>query len=521
MRGVNKMSYLNSPTSESISDVQNTPTSETEAEYESKTETLYYTVPKDKQNTININIIIPHPTEILDIKVIDTKNNYHDIDKFIGSISGPNGTGINNFRMNLNQIIKPGDYIITIYQSTSIELTGVSVKIKCDKITKIYMCQIIYGIYKILGYEPSHLYKFSIKTENNPIPIHRKIRQDITKLLSDFKTNLESLKKIDNIPENFNKLLTIANKKSSTELIQVYTQNQSTFQKQIEDIVESINVKLSDLSLNTELYKIKEIYTQNQSTFQKQIGDIVESINDKLSDLSLNTELYKIKDIYTQNHSTFQKQIGDIVESINDKLSDLSLNSNIETLNTELYKIKDIIIEKICIELTPIHKIPQLDDIRNLMDNQSIISDINQIKTTMESFTCPIINDISEIKLVLESYNQCVMNEVINIKNIVTSLDFMELNDQLTQIKNLIIIKLSYNEMISDTNLIQSPSYSKLEIDINNINKKIENINDDELIEIKKKIENLNNHLLTENINQIKKKKKNDKYKKNIKKIKK
>lgn len=254
----------------------------------------------------------------------------------------------------------PGDYCFgLVFRSNEEANKVISVKLNIviEPISNLLLSQMIFGLYRSLGFEPSHVLKFPIKSVNPGIPFYRKTRGEINKVVESIaqisaKLNEQSGQicgKIDRLPiHKISEITSVASNNAS--LLNSIGLNIADVKSQLGQTntkLESLNhgtselAKLSSLGgqlseLGSRVNRITE-GTQGISQRVNELGQKVEQVTEKVNPLGtvqeklkeLSQQLAKgsvSADIMKQLHDV-QTQIGKFQEQIT---SVISKNGDVE-----------------------------------------------------------------------------------------------------------------------------------------------------------------------------------------------
>lgn len=235
-------------------------------------------------------ITFPSITSIVSV-VPETVNTTVTIIQQTASIYG----SVDGFIFNNSTQFLPGDYCLAFTFASKSEaknVTGIFITIKCEPITNFVLSQMIFGMYRVLGFDPSHVMRYPAKTLNAPIPFYRKTRSEIEALSEKLVTPNIDISGIESMIQShiqpiltelkkYEQLMNLATQISqiSTTIGEVSTyvrelsRNNGTSQEQTKNISETLQALTE--KINNLQQKLSE--NVNVETIEKHLSEIQES----------------------------------------------------------------------------------------------------------------------------------------------------------------------------------------------------------------------------------------------------
>ncbi len=115
--------------------------------------------------------------------------------------------GTNGFAFDDKSSFHPGDYTLGfIFESKEIadSIIGIRITMTMETISNMMISQMIFGLYRTLGYEPSRSMKYPIVSTVEDVPFHQKTRAEMKKM-SDKVTEVST--KLDGVTTKLAELL--------------------------------------------------------------------------------------------------------------------------------------------------------------------------------------------------------------------------------------------------------------------------------------------------------------------------
>ena len=88
----------------------------------------------------------------------------------------------------------PGDYCLGIIFRTKEEadkVIGIKIQVNAEPISNLMLAQMIFGLYRCLGFEPSHTLKYPVKSVNPGTPFYRKTRSEINEMRESLEKSFQ------------------------------------------------------------------------------------------------------------------------------------------------------------------------------------------------------------------------------------------------------------------------------------------------------------------------------------------
>ena len=138
--------------------------------------------------------VITFPTYTIVTNAVGENSSYADVivESKVGSVNGVN-TGFN-----LTDQIRfpPGDYCFGFSFRSAEEaktIQSIRMQVKYETISNMVVCQLIFGLYNALGFEPSQTLRLTARSTNQTLPFYRKTRNEIAEL----SIKVETLSKLN------------------------------------------------------------------------------------------------------------------------------------------------------------------------------------------------------------------------------------------------------------------------------------------------------------------------------------
>lgn len=240
----------------------------------------------------------------------------------------------------------PGDYCIGLVFSAIEEankIVSIKFNISLEPISNLMLSQIVFGLYRSLGFEPSHVLKYPVQSVNSGAPFYRKTRGEIGKAVDTItqlsnkiiEQNGQLSTKMDNFPHN--KVSEIASIVSNTAVLVNSLDSQITNIGTLTGEVNSKVGKLNDISseisnLGPRVDKVFNLNVQMSELITK-VDKVTEMVNplaniqEKLKEMNKNLSKENSSDVLIKQVEEIQSQITqlqdqlDIVIERNDNIS--------------------------------------------------------------------------------------------------------------------------------------------------------------------------------------------------------
>ena len=354
----------------------------------------------------------------------------------------------------------PGDYCIGLAFNTLDEankVTSVKLHLILEQISNLMVAQMIFGLYHSLGFEPSHVLKYPVKSVSSGTPFYRKTRGEINQVSSlisalDHKFNDVINKSVTSI-DTFSlglQLNEISNKLNEPHHVSYKSSDKSSSElnSKLDEMnsklnLDALNSKLD--ALNSNLEKISSKLNLTNELNQDSLNSKLDEINSKLNQDSLNSKLDEI------NTKLNQDPINSKLDEINTKLNQDSLNSKLDEINTKLNQ--DPInskLDEINTKLKQDRSNPKLDEINSKLQEINIKLDRQKGSNIDE-----LNNKLDEISIKLDNTNylETDSDQFERLQN--------TLEDQFAKLEEMVMNKESDIEKGSKD--IQSMTVSDLE----------------------------------------------------------
>lgn len=137
-----------------------------------------------KGNSVFILLTIPVTATVNSIYgEVDAKTTVIPKEKIANAYGVSDG-----FNFNQNTPFKPGDYCMGLVFASEEEaqsVESVKLELRHEPITNLMISHMIFGLCKELGFDPSHVMKYPVKSVVRAVPFYKKTHGDITKLKED------------------------------------------------------------------------------------------------------------------------------------------------------------------------------------------------------------------------------------------------------------------------------------------------------------------------------------------------
>ena len=281
----------------------------------------------------------------------------------------------------------PGDYCIGLAFNTLDEankVTSVKLHLILEQISNLMVAQMIFGLYHSLGFEPSHVLKYPVKSVSSGTPFYRKTRGEINQVSSlisalDHKFNDVINKSVTSI-DTFSlglQLNEISNKLNEPHHVSYKSSDKSSSElnSKLDEMnsklnLDALNSKLD--ALNSNLEKISSKLNLTNELNQDSLNSKLDEINSKLNQDSLNSKLDEI------NTKLNQDPINSKLDEINTKLKQDRSNPKLDEINSKLQEI-NIKLDR--------QKGSNIDELNNKLDEISIkLDNTNYLETDSDQF---------------------------------------------------------------------------------------------------------------------------------------
>lgn len=302
-------------------------------------------VPVFQKDGKTIIILLTLPTQAI-IRTITGVTNDSSDTRIEYQVASNYGSKVGSPFTNQTKFL-PGDYSLgLVFRSLDEANKVVSIKINIilEPISALMLSQIIFGLYRSLGFEPSHVLKYPVKSEEAGIPFYRKTRGEIGKVvesvahLSSKVTEQTSqlAAKIDGLPihklgeitsivSNTAVLLNSVESKTGdlgTQLIQVDSKIHS-----METLTNEINSKVGLLGnsiseVGTRVDRVSEIGQKVIEVGSKvdKLAEIVNplcSVQDKLKEMAHYLSKGSVNEDVMKHLNEVQLQLSRVQEQLN------------------------------------------------------------------------------------------------------------------------------------------------------------------------------------------------------------
>uniref|UniRef100_A0A6C0IWG9 Uncharacterized protein n=1 Tax=viral metagenome TaxID=1070528 RepID=A0A6C0IWG9_9ZZZZ len=153
-------------------------------------------VPVYQLNDKTVFVLITFPTTSLVTAVVGLTANRQSLSPQY-KVASPYGDQ-NGFNFDQTTRFVPGDYCFALVFKSAEEAQSISlvrVLLQAEPISNLMVSQMIFGLYRALGFEPSHVMKYPTRSVSSGSPFYRKIRNETAKLserLSTLETAVRS-----------------------------------------------------------------------------------------------------------------------------------------------------------------------------------------------------------------------------------------------------------------------------------------------------------------------------------------
>ena len=363
-----------------------------------------------QDNNVFISITFPTSSVIKNVKCVTNDTSESVIQYQVASPYGiTSGSPFNEQTKFLS-----GDYCIGIALKTIDEankILSVKLHLILEPISNLMVSQMIFGLYRSLGFEPSHILKFPVKSVSASAPFYRKTRGEINGLSSLINSLDHKLSEVINksiTPVDTFSLGLQLNEISSKLDVQSrklhdepHTIHPKSNNKSIESKLETLESKLNEMNnknaalesilneINNKLNttnemnnKLDEFNTKlsNNVPLEAKLDEISTKLNNnsfleaRLDQISNNSSLeLKLDEINTKldNNSLFESQFT----KLHNKIKELRNTSWVEELKVEIGQVQeqlDLIINKESDVEKGSHDVQSMtiSDLEKLMDDR-------------------------------------------------------------------------------------------------------------------------------------------------------
>lgn len=331
------------PSIENVAYTQNSPTSEV----------IRLGIFQRKDENLYVIVTFPTVTTIISMTPESSDKSLSLIQQTASIYGSTNGFVFNNQTQ-----FPPGDYCLAFTFSNKNEvraISGIYLTIKYEFVTNFMLSQMMFGMYRSLGFDPSHVMKYPSKTAEAPIPFYRKTRSEIEKLGETLSNKTIEIPNIDQLIQTQTKSI-LSELKKYDQLI-----NLSSHISQISTMMGELSTYIREIGKNNTLF-LEQINTI------KEIGN-----NNTLFIDQVNT----IQEI-SKNNESLQEQ----TKSMQDKLS--LLGEKIENIQVGISKYEtpnEIKIQDLIDRMSKIQE--SLDQVKNQEKGSDIqtvsIADIDKL----------------------------------------------------------------------------------------------------------------------------------------------
>jgi regulator of replication initiation timing len=161
------------------------------------TETIRSHIFQKNDNSVFILLTIPVTTTVLSV-VGEVEDGVDVAPQF--KIADAYGV-TKGFSFDQTTSFKPGDYCMGLVFSSEKEaqsITTIKLQLQYQQISNLMLSQMIFGLYRSLGFDPSHVMKYPVQSVNRSVPFYRKTRDEINELR---KTTESLCKESNNLKE--------------------------------------------------------------------------------------------------------------------------------------------------------------------------------------------------------------------------------------------------------------------------------------------------------------------------------
>jgi len=175
------------------------PVTSNETSYE--VDTIRLNVFQKNQESVFLVLTIPTETRITSL-FGESEDGSHIIPKYQVADAYGKSQG---FAFDSKVMLKPGDYCMGLIFSSEEEansVVSVSLEMKYQKISNLMISQMIFGLYQKLGFDPSHVLNYPVRSVSRSVPFYRKQHSDldsVSRKMSEFKESINV--KLDELKE--------------------------------------------------------------------------------------------------------------------------------------------------------------------------------------------------------------------------------------------------------------------------------------------------------------------------------
>lgn len=226
---------------------------------QTKSEILTLPILQKNNDVICVLVTFPTVTSIISCVGIEENGVVHTTKNQAASAHGD----ANGYNFDINKRFIPGDYCLALTFETKEEtekICMITLTVNIGTISNLMISQLLFSLYRNLGFDPSHVLKYPIKSSTQTVPFYRKTRSEIM-------TKIDTVSKV--VGENLEKVSRdIVNK------IDGISQTSSA------DIIKKIESKFLSNDKNFQL--IKELINKfdNSQTFDEEKGQQAITITD-------------------------------------------------------------------------------------------------------------------------------------------------------------------------------------------------------------------------------------------------
>lgn len=158
-------------------------------------ETIRLPIIQKRDQLVSSTLTIPSITIITSAIGESSNGSYVPIQHRIFSVYG----GTNGFPFDETTSFHPGDYTLGfIFESKEIADTiiGIRITMTMEHVSNMMLTQMIFGLYRSLGYEPSRSMKYPMVSTVEDVPFHQKTRLEMKKMterVSELSVKLEGI----------------------------------------------------------------------------------------------------------------------------------------------------------------------------------------------------------------------------------------------------------------------------------------------------------------------------------------
>ena len=209
--------------------------------------------------------------------------------------------GASGYNFDETTRFSPGDYsIVLVYNSPEEARSVISAKIllQHEPISNLMVSQLIFGLYRALGFEPSHIMRYPVRSSSSGSPFYRKIHSEISKVS-------EALTPIKAASERIESKLSLV-----TGQVESPRPDLTPLQEQINELMSKPGPDLTPLQ-----EQINELMKKTDPTpLQEQINELMSKPGPDLT--PLNTQINELMSRPNLDLTPLQTQLAKLSERV-------------------------------------------------------------------------------------------------------------------------------------------------------------------------------------------------------------